>query len=192
MKIRDCIFLRWIGLVIMFYKYKIKFRNNVHFAGLAYIYVTKGSSLEFRGKGTWINNHSVSNLFGLYQRTIFYVTNGGKVTIGEACGISGSSFCSMKEITIGDRVQIGANTKIMDNDMHSLDPIERANDVRNKIGISSVKIGDDCFVGANCIILKGTNLGDKCIVGAGSVVHGVFPDNVIIAGNPAKIIKKND
>ena len=50
-------------------------------------------------------------------------------------------------------------------------------------------IGDDCFIGMNSIILKGTTLGNNVIVGAGSVVHGKFPDNVIIAGNPAKIVK---
>jgi acetyltransferase-like isoleucine patch superfamily enzyme len=52
-------------------------------------------------------------------------------------------------------------------------------------------IGDGCFIGSNSIILKGTNLGKNCVVGAGSVVYGSFPDNVIIAGNPAMIIKEN-
>ena len=41
----------------------------------------------------------------------------------------------------------------------------------------------------NSIILKGTVLGKNVVVGAGSVVHGIFPDNCIIAGNPAKVIK---
>ncbi len=189
---RDSVILRWLFLIFNFYKFKIKFRNKVHFSGLSYFYISKDSLIEFKGKGTWINNYSVSNLFGLFQRTIFYATSGGKITIGSECGISGASFCSMKEITIGDRVQIGANTKIIDNDMHSLDPTERALDERGNIKVASVKVGNDCFIGANSIILKGTTLGDKCIVGAGSVVHGTFPDNVIIAGNPAKIVKAND
>ena len=55
-----------------------------------------------------------------------------------------------------------------------------------------ISIGEGCFIGANCIILKGTVIGNNCVVGAGSVVCGVFPDNVIIAGNPAKIIKNNE
>lgn len=49
-------------------------------------------------------------------------------------------------------------------------------------------IGDNCFIGMNSIILMGAHIGDNCIVGAGSVVRGTFPDNVVIAGNPAKII----
>lgn len=192
MRIRDCILLRWLGLVFIFYKYKIKYRNKVHFAGLSYIYVAKNSSMVFTGSGTWINNYSISNMFGLYQRTIFYAVDGGRISIGSDCGISGATFCSMNEIIIGNRVQIGANTKILDNDMHSLNPAERAQDDRSNVKTAPIRVGDDCFIGANCILLKGTILGDKCIVGAGSVVHGTFPDNVILAGNPAKIIKAND
>ena len=49
-------------------------------------------------------------------------------------------------------------------------------------------IGDNCFIGMNSIILMGAHIGNNCIVGAGSVVHGSFPDNVVIAGNPARVI----
>ena len=42
----------------------------------------------------------------------------------------------------------------------------------------------------NSIILKGTTIGNNCVVGAGSVVHGTFGDNCVIAGNPAKVIKE--
>lgn len=52
-----------------------------------------------------------------------------------------------------------------------------------------VKIGNNCWIGAKVTILDGTVIGDNCIVAAGAVVSGVFPDNVIIGGIPAKIIK---
>ncbi len=49
-------------------------------------------------------------------------------------------------------------------------------------------IGDNVFIGQNAIILMGTHIGNNTIVGAGSVVTGQFPDDVVIAGNPAKVI----
>ena len=186
---RDSIIIRWIYVVLNYIRYKFIYRKNAHFPGLTYFYADKKSSIVFTGKNTWVNNYSVSNMFGLYQRTIFYAKEGGKIQIGSDCGISGVSFCAMQEITVGDRVQIGANTKILDNDQHSIDPVERYNDIRKNVSRRPVRIGDDCFIGANVIILKGTTLGKNCVVGAGSVVHGEFPDNVVIAGNPAKIIK---
>lgn len=49
-------------------------------------------------------------------------------------------------------------------------------------------IGDIVFIGMNSIILMGTHIGNNVIVGAGSVVRGNIPDNVVIAGNPAKVV----
>ena len=49
-------------------------------------------------------------------------------------------------------------------------------------------IGENCFLGINSIILMGSKIGNNVIVGAGSVVHGVIPDDVVIGGNPARII----
>lgn len=49
-----------------------------------------------------------------------------------------------------------------------------------------IKIGKNCFIGCNSIILKGTVLGDGCVVGAGAVVCGKFEDNCVIAGNPGE------
>lgn len=62
-------------------------------------------------------------------------------------------------------------------------------------GVSSlggVKIGDNCWIGAKATLLDGTVIGNGCIVAAGAVVKGEFPDNVIIGGVPAKIIKYRD
>lgn len=54
---------------------------------------------------------------------------------------------------------------------------------------ASIVIGDDVFVGANNIILKGVNIGDRAIIGAGSVVTKNIPSDEIWAGNPIKKIK---
>jgi acetyltransferase-like isoleucine patch superfamily enzyme len=97
----------------------------------------------------------------------------------------------MSEIYIGRNVIIGANCKIIDNDFHPFMVDKRMNQKVQDIRKCPIKIGDGCFISANVIILKGSGLGDNCVVGAGSVVSGKFSDNVIIAGNPAKILKNN-
>ena len=53
-----------------------------------------------------------------------------------------------------------------------------------------IVIGDHVFIGARSIILKGVTIGEKAIVAAGSVVVKDVPPLTIVAGNPAKVIKK--
>lgn len=97
----------------------------------------------------------------------------------------------MDDINIGKNVLVGGNCKIIDNDFHPLLASQRINQKVDDMKKRPINIGDGCFIGVNSIILKGTILGKNCVVGAGSVVSGIYPDNVIIAGNPAKIIKEN-
>lgn len=54
------------------------------------------------------------------------------------------------------------------------------------------RVGNNVFIGMNSIILMGTSIGDNCIIGAGSVCHGKYPANSVIAGNPAKVIMTLD
>lgn len=180
--------VRFIYLFIFYLYYKLKYWNRIDFKGVTVVYAFKGSSIEF-GNNIIINSSSLSNLVGLYQRTIIIARDGGHIQIGNNVGISGSTIYCHKNITIGNDVLIGGNCKIIDNDFHPLDTEARINDDRSQIKSSPITIGNNCFIGANSILLKGVKLGDNCIVGAGSVVSGQFPPNVILAGNPAKIIK---
>lgn len=143
--------------------------------------------------GGSINSSSTSNMLGLWQRTIIIARYGGIIEIGDGFGISGSTIYSTSSIKIGKNATIGANCKIVDNDFHPLDPKQRQLGLNEQYTKRApIKIGDNCFIGMNSIILKGSSLGNNVIVGAGSVVCGKFPDNCIIAGNPATIIKKLD
>jgi len=130
-------------------------------------------------------------MLGLWQRTILVARYGGKIEIGDNFGISGSTIYSFESIKIGKNATIGANCKIIDNDFHPLDAEKRRLGLNKEFTRRSpIEIGDNCFIGMNSIILKGTTIGNNVIVGAGSVVQGKFPDNCIIAGNPARIIRK--
>ncbi len=142
------------------------------------------------GRDCGINSNFISNLIGLYQRTIIIARGKGKIRIGNHVGISGSTIYARERIEIGDYCVIGANCKIFDNDFHSLDPEERRRDIYDNLMTRPVVIGKNVFVGCNSIILKGTRIGDSCVVGAGSVVSGVFEAGSVIAGNPARVIRK--
>lgn len=71
----------------------------------------------------------------------------------------------------------------MDRDYHKLN-----NDTEKT---SPIHIGNHCWIGCNCIVLKGVTIGDGAVVAAGSVVTKNIPPNTLVAGNPAKIIKEN-
>ena len=105
-------------------------------------------------------------------------------------GISGATIYARKGITIGDNTMIGGNVKILDNDFHPIEAEARLADDKRKIGAREIVIGKNCFIGCNAILLKGTVLGDNCVIGAGAVVCGRFEDNCVIAGNPARVIKR--
>lgn len=55
-----------------------------------------------------------------------------------------------------------------------------------------IEIGNNCFIGARCIIMPGVTIGDNCIVGAGSVVTKSIAPNTVVAGNPARPITDID
>ena len=173
---------------LLFWKNKL-FLKGVKLNGYCVIFPFPDSSIKL-GKGT-INSSFTSNMLGLWQRTIIVARYGGKIEIGDGFGISGSTLYAFNSIKIGNNVVIGANCKIVDNDFHPLNPEYRRQGLNKEFTKAApIEIGNDCFIGMNSIILKGTQLGNNVIVGAGSIVHGTFPDNCIIAGNPAKIIKK--
>ena len=86
-------------------------------------------------------------------------------------------------ITIGKDVHIAANVGIITQNHDPKNP-------NNHLPAKEVTIGDNCWIGMNAVILPGVHLGDHTTVGAGSVVTHSFEGNCVIAGNPAKIIKR--
>lgn len=169
---------------------KIEYGKALLLHGVPVIFNKSGAKITI-GDNVTIKSSFLSNLVGLYQRTIIVTrTPQAEIRIGNNVGISGATIYARKSITIGDNTNIGGNAKILDNDFHPIEIEARNADIKEKIGTKSVVIGKNCFIGCNSLILKGTILGDGCVVGAGAVVSGKFEENCVIAGNPARIIKK--
>ena len=165
----------------------VQFGKNVSLQGMPVI-VNRGQISI--GSGTTIKSSFLSNLIGLYQRTVIVARiPSANVKIGERVGLSGVTIYAREKIQIGNDCKIGGNTKIMDNDFHPVDPVQRLECSNRNMGVKAIEIGDNVFIGCNCLILKGAQIGDNSTIGAGSVVTGYIPDNCIAAGNPAKVIK---
>lgn len=89
------------------------------------------------------------------------------------------------EVRFGNHVFIGPNVSIY-TACHPLEQEERDKGVE---WAEPVTIGDSVWIGGNAVILPGVTIGSNVVIGAGSVVTHDVPDNVVVAGNPAKIIK---
>lgn len=93
-------------------------------------------------------------------------------------------------LKIGEYCKITKGCTILTHD-YSRSVLRRAyHDIVCEAGMTV--IGDNVFIGMNSIILMGAHIGNNVIIGAGSVVSGTIPDNVVVAGNPARIIRSLD
>jgi acetyltransferase-like isoleucine patch superfamily enzyme len=110
--------------------------------------------------------------------------------IGRDCHINTMSFSTEPYlIEIGDHVAISAGTDFVTHDgaiwCFRQDKENESADIFGKI-----IVGNNVFIGINCTILPNTIIGNNTIIGAGSIVRGKFPDDVVIIGNPAKVVSK--
>ncbi len=125
---------------------------------------------------------------------------GGQITIGDWGYVGeGTRIWSAACVSIGNRVLLSHNVTILDSLTHPIDAVERHRQARAiltdghprdvDLGARAVSIGDDAWVGAGAIVLRGVRIGRGAIVGAGSVVTHDVPDWTVVAGNPAHAIR---
>ncbi|WP_316822599.1 DapH/DapD/GlmU-related protein [Pedobacter gandavensis] len=114
----------------------------------------------------------------------FYTNFGRFIKIGKNVFINhGCSFLDLGGITIEDGVLIGPGVKLV-TESHPLDPNDRT-----ALITKPVTIKQQAWIGAGAIILPGVTIGKNAVVAAGAVVSKDVPDNMIVAGVPARIVK---
>lgn len=114
------------------------------------------------------------------------VRDEARLEIGEATSFNhGCMIICHEEIKIGSNVQVGPNVLIYDHD-HDYKSIEGIKKL--KYNTSPVIIGDNVWIGANVVILRGTTIGDNCVIGAGAVLKGDFERNRTILQKKATTV----
>lgn len=174
-------FLLWVNSVNSHSK-------DVHVCkGCPIIDIKKGAIINW-GKDIWINNYHNT---AWYTRCMIHVGAEGCLTIGSHSGMNGTLIFCDKSITIGSYVNIGGGTRIYDTNFHNMDWKARRDCNLNRMSKTApITIGDDVFIGTNCIIGKGVHIGDRSIIAAGSVVVKDIPADCIAGGNPCKVIRQ--
>ena len=113
----------------------------------------------------------------------------GHVIIGSGGYVNAlSTFIILHRLVIGDRCAISWNCQFLDDDFHQLNYEGKS----EKGGRNDIIIGDHVWIGSNVCVYKGSIIPGGCVVAANSVVRDSFDEeNVLLAGNPARIIKRN-
>lgn len=117
----------------------------------------------------------------------FYCDYGENIEVGENfyCNY-GVCILDVCKVKIGDNCLIAPQVGIYT----ACHPLDRETRISGLECGKPVTIGNDCWIGGHAVINPGVTLGDNVVVGSGSVVTKSFPSNVVIAGNPARIIKR--
>ncbi|MCD8206708.1 MAG: acyltransferase [Bacteroidales bacterium] len=181
------IFCNTFAVKFLLKLYRAEF-SSLRSVGRPRLTVRKGGRVTI-GKNFKMNNCFYGNPLSVTPCAI-YVGENATLEIGENVGISSSFITAWESVKIGNNVKIGGGCYIIDTDFHSLHPKYRANPETDIAATAAVEIGDNVFIGATSIVLKGSKIGRNSVVGAGSVVNGEIPENEIWAGNPARLVKK--
>lgn len=137
---------------------------------------------ELRELFSRLTGKPVDESFGMFPP--FYTDCGKNIHVGKNVFINmGCKFQDQGGIFIGDGALIGHNV-VLATLNHAESPADRASMIP-----APIHIGKNVWIGANATVLPGVTIGDGAIVGAGAVVTRDVPENTIVCGVPAKVLR---
>lgn len=157
--------------------------------------IKKYNTYDFCAEGIHMFSINSKIRFGKYSHIrfgdriisdgIIIVDDGGSLKIGEKVYFNEEAMISCKgQIVIGNGCQFGPNVKIFDNN-HKFNSVQG---VLIEHSIGKVEIGENCWIGANVVLLKGTKIGKNSVIGAGCVIDKEIPEaSIVTQGRELKI-----
>lgn len=162
--------LRCVGMV----KKNVLIEKKIRMGKSVEISIRNNGSI-FVGKNTIVNDRSVISAI-----------NGGELIISQGVNIGMNNVIAChKKIIIGKNTILGPNVLIYDHD-HKFSVDEGVK--KKEYNMSQVVIGENCWIGANTVILRGSIIGDNCVIGAGSVVKGIIDSGTVFVQKREKKI----
>ncbi|HEX8310370.1 MAG TPA: acyltransferase [Chthoniobacteraceae bacterium] len=144
----------------------------------------------------------LGNHVSCYAGVSFSIGEKGRCTVGDFTLLNGALIMAEEFVEIGSHCLISWNVGIADSDFHPLAPAQRLIDTRALapfykdrpprpvLRTAPVIIKDNVWIGMGAVILKGVTIGENSVVGAGAIVSKTVPPNVVVAGNPAIIVRE--
>lgn len=152
-------------------------------SGFPYLRTCKGGRI-IMGNNVTVHSKKKYNTLITDPVTLSVIEPGGVIELHDHCGISGCKIVCACHISIGRYTIVGPDTVIYDCKPHKYQQ-ERGWSGLHTGGGAPIKIGERCYIGMRCIILKGVTIGNDCVISAGTVITKDVPDGHIAQGNPA-------
>jgi acetyltransferase-like isoleucine patch superfamily enzyme len=156
------------------------------------------------GEGSWLHSAyaflhccstrpcalSVGRNTGIYRGSFFELGPHGEVQIGDYCTLVGAIIASNSRVLIGSYSFLAHEVVIADE--FAAAPWRESGGAALPAREPAVVLGEDVWVGARAILLKGARIGSGAVIGAATVVDFEVPPGAIVAGNPARIVGTTD
>lgn len=179
--------LRMDGLAAIENRVRIRFASSVHLH--PGVYLDEGVYLHACPNGIEIGANTFVMHYAELHVYNFRLLPNARIRIGKNCLISEYNVLrGQGGISIGDNVYTAPHVQILAvNHVHN-DPTRPI--IEQGITAQGIAIEDDAWIGAGAIILDGVRVGRGAVVGAGAVVTRDVPPHAVVAGNPARVVKK--
>jgi acetyltransferase-like isoleucine patch superfamily enzyme len=121
------------------------------------------------------------------KNVLITFTPDSRITIGSGTRLNGAGVMAYTRIEVGPRCILGS-TLVFDSDFHPLDPAHR-HDPDAPVSCAPIIIEENVWLGGQSAVLKGVTVGENSVVAFRAVVSDDVPPNVVVAGNPARVVK---
>jgi acetyltransferase-like isoleucine patch superfamily enzyme len=144
--------------------------------------------LVIQGPGRVVFGDDVNAWCHAEKNVLITFTPDSLITIGSGTRLNGAGIQAYTTVSVGPRCILGS-TLVFDSDFHPLDPAHR-HDPDAPVSCAPITIGCNVWLGGQSAVLKGVTIGDNSVAAFRAVVASDVPANVVVAGNPARVVKQ--